>query len=159
MKFLNRRNGFAGLLMAICMAVAMLAFMPLPTEAQVSATTTGTFSGIQASVTNAASISPTNSIITVRQGKGLAVLPTFWGTGASSANVTFTFNVSADGTNYTTTGPLTAVIALNGTTPVTGYTLFDPTELNNVKYLKLSTIANAGAVGCVISNVVYSVSN
>jgi hypothetical protein len=120
---------------------------------------TGTFSGIQASVTNAASISPTNSVIELRKNEGAAIIPTIWGTGASTANVTLTFNVSADGENFTTTGPLTYVVALNGTTPVVGYKNFTASELNNVKYLKLSTIANAGAVGCVISNVVYSINN
>lgn len=148
----------AGLVLMACMAVAM------PLQAQINPTTIGTFPGIQAAVTNAASISPTNSIVTIRQGKGLVVMPTAAMTAANISNVVFTFQVSADGTNYSTTGPLSYTMTMNGTNILTGYKFFTPTEISNVRYIKLDTIANGaasggGGAGCLISRVLYSVAN
>lgn len=137
----------------------VIAIVSPPAQAQVPVRVVADFSGVQAAVTNAASITPTNAIVELRKNQGIAILPRFVGTGASTANVTFTFNVSADGTNYTTTGPLTYTAALNGTTPVVGYKLFTATDLNNVRYLKLSSVTNAGSVGCVISGIQYSYYN
>lgn len=152
--------GLALILAMVCMAIAM----SLPAQAQVYPTTYSSFTGIQASVTNAASIIPTNAIVQLRSNQGIAILPTLAMTAANISNVVFTFNVSADGTNYSTSAPLTYTMTMNGTNILTGYKLFPPTELNNVRYLKLSTIANGaasggGGVGCLISKVVYSFSN
>lgn len=149
----------------ICMTFAILSIMPVPeAQAQVPNIVVGNFTGVQASVTNAASVSPTNSIIEIRKNQGLAILPTVAMTAANISNVVFTLNVSADGITYSTSGPLSYTMTMNGTNILTGYKNFPPTELNNAKYVKLSTIANGaasggGGVGCLITGVQYSFYN
>lgn len=157
MKQLMKR-GFAGALALLCMVAAFALAAP-SSQAQVTSTTYGTLTQVPGAVTNATTVSTNSGAIRVWKNQGVAILPAFTGLGASTANVTFTFNVSADGTNYTTTGPLTYVVALNGSTAVLGYKLFLPTDVNNVQYLRLSSIQNAATNGMTIQGITYSYSN
>ena len=144
---------------SLVMALAALAAGLMCAEAQVLPTTTGALSQLPVAVTNATTLATNSTAITVRQGKGLAVFPKFHGTGASTSDVTFHFDVSIDGTNYTTTRPLTAVVPLNGTNLVTGFKLFAPSALDHVRTIRISAIQNAGSVGCVIDGVDWSIGN
>jgi len=110
--------------------------------------------------TNAVAASTTAAVTTpaiqVRGSDGLAFLAKFVLDGPSTGNVTFHYNVSADGTNWTTTKPLNSgAIAANGTNAVTAYWNFSPTdsaELRNVKYLKLSEVQNAATNAVTLQN-------
>jgi hypothetical protein len=95
----------------------------------------------------------------VRKDRGLALLPSFAGNNAGSAALTFTFDVSADGTNYSTTPGITVAFAMNGTTGVRGYTNFPPTQLNNVRTIRLRSIQNAHTASLFITNLTYSYHN
>lgn len=95
----------------------------------------------------------------IRGNIGFAILPYFSIASASTANIVFRFKLSADGTNYTTTEPLTATIAANGTNAVRGYANFGPSTLNNVMWAKLSSVNNGATNTLSISNVVKSVYN
>lgn len=141
--------------------MAMVALVGLIPEAgaQIYPTTYGTFSDVPGTIAASTTLTTNSAAITVRQGRGVAILPEVQGDAASTANLTFTFEVSADGTNYTTTGPLTAVVALNGTTVVRGFTLLDATKLNNVRSLRISKIQNEATNGVTITAVTWSVGN
>jgi len=76
---------------------------------------------------------------------GFGVVPTFSGAGAGTAAVTLLFQVSADGTNWTTTFPISATFAANGTNTVRGYFNVDATGTNgpaNARYLRLGAVSN-----------------
>jgi hypothetical protein len=53
------------------------------------------------------------------------------------------FDLSADGTTWTTTLPLTNSVTMNGTNRVVGYTLFAPSVLDHMRYIRLAQIVNA----------------
>jgi len=101
----------------------------------------------------------TTTAVTVRQGSGIAILPLFAGTNAGTAVLTLHFEVSADGTNFTTTTPLKALAAQNGTTGVLSYTNFPPDLLNNVRAIRLAKVQNAHTAQLFLTNVVVSHSN
>lgn len=107
----------------------------------------------------ATDVSAITKPITVRQGKGIAFLPLVVGTNTATANAVFKFNVTADGTNYTTTFPIQGTVALNGTTPARGYILIPNTSLDNVRAIRLDSITNAHTASIIITNVVASYSN
>lgn len=99
------------------------------------------------------------SPITVRQGSGQAFFATINHTNASTATATFHFDVSYDGSTFTTTQPLKFAVVGNGTTAVVGYTNFPPSVLDNVRQIKLSAIQNAHTAALFVTNVVQSRSN
>ena len=107
-------------------------------------------------ISNTAAISKP---ITVRQGKGLAILPMLAGSGASTSPTWFFFDVTADGTNWTTTQPLSFSVNANGTTLQRGYNLFAYTALDNVRQIRLAQATNATAVTIGVTNIVVSYSN
>jgi hypothetical protein len=110
-------------------------------------------------VTNGQTLSVNTKPFALRQGKGLAVLPYQVGTNTSTADEVYRFEVTADGTNYTTTGPLRATNALNSTTAVRGYTLFPTAALDSIRAVKLVSIQNYHTNTITVTNVVLSQSN
>ncbi len=112
-----------------------------------------------ATVTNSQELAVTTKPFTLRQGKGIAVMPTLVATNTTSANVALRFEVTADGTNWSTTGALWLTNALSSTTPVRGYHVVPPDTLDNVRQIKLVKVINGHTNSINVTNVVISVSN
>ncbi|CAN5352382.1 hypothetical protein BH09VER1_BH09VER1_28450 [soil metagenome] len=118
-----------------------------PAHAQVEpfnvATLTLSGTTVAASTTSAV----TTSALDVRGSEGIGFVAKFKLSGTGVAAVSFNFDVSADGTTWTTTQPFTSgTIAATGTTSVVTYFNFspdDPTELRNIRYIRLATVQNA----------------
>ena len=97
----------------------------------------------------------TSQAFTIKPGSGFAIVPNFVLNGADTANITFNFVVSLDGTTWTTVTPFTYAVASNGTTPVIGFQNFAADVnggANNILYCRLASIANASATRIVTIN-------
>lgn len=135
-----------------------LAIAP-PAQAQVTPVTTGVFTNATQTLTNAQTVTY-NLDVTVRQNAGVAILPYFCATNSdANENVVFNFQVSADGTNFTTTTPFSLTNVLNGTTAVRGFHLLTADQLNHVQKLRLATIVNGHTNNIWVTNVTYSIRN
>jgi hypothetical protein len=128
-------------LTAIALATACFLAAP-PALGQTAPSTSGNFSS-----TNAVPGSTTDSVasagIDVPNGRGLGILSEFYGANVGTGNVTITFGLSQDGTDWTTTATHTQVIAANGTNWVRAFKNFAPADLDNVRYIRVNSIANA----------------
>jgi hypothetical protein len=144
----------------IALAVAVFAAIP-DLQAQVVPTTYANLAQVPATVAASTTLATNSAAIPLRRDQGLAILPAFVcnATDASAASVTFTLQLSADGTNYTTTGPLTYAVAANSTNTVVGYKLFIPDVINNVRYARISGIQNATTNTITITRIQYSYFN
>ena len=139
------------------MAIALIAFTP-PASAQVTPNQSDAISvAASVTVTNATTLTIASNSIPVVSGRGMAFLTSYTGAGAATDNLTFKFNVSHDGTTWTTSTPITATQALNGTNAVVGYFLIPPTTLDHVNYIRLASIANAATNNCSITSVRWMV--
>ena len=124
---------------------------------QITPTTTAAFTGQAATVATATTDKTPSAAIAVPQGRGLAVLATIGGTAATTNGaVTFTFAVSADGTNYSTDTSLQLAITPTGTNVLTGYKNFASTTLDNVAWIRLASVQNAAAGTVTNLSLVYS---
>lgn len=133
---------------------------PPPADAQTTPTTYGAFTNGVLTVTNAQTLTVLTDGVTVRQGKGMAIMPYFVSlTDPTAANTTFNFDVSYDGTNWTTTSPFSLAVGHNSTTPVRGFTNWNATLLANVRQIRLRSVANGGTNTIYVTNVTWSVSN
>jgi len=158
-------GGGQGLLSLLVMMVALFCFCVLLETVAMGATTvyqpnifkaaTGVPAAVAASSTNAV----TSAAIPVPQGKGIAFWPAAKGTNAATALVTYKFELTYDGTNYTTTTPLQVGVSLTGTTAALGFTNVPPTFLTGVRAIKLTSVVNAHTSGIEPLGVVYSYSN
>lgn len=103
----------------------------------------------------------TSQAIELKPGAGFAVIPSFKLAGAGTDNITFNFQVSADGTTWTTTTPFTYTEAANGTTTVVGFKNFGPTNgADNVLYVRLASVTNASTTqACTISAITITKDN
>ena len=137
---------------------AVLSFSLAPAAlAQITPTTTAAFTGQAATVATATTDTTASAAIAVPQGRGLAVLATIRGNAATTNGaVTFTFAVSADGTNYSTDTTLQLAITPTGTNVLTGYKNFGNTTLDNVAWIRVASIQNAAAATVTNLSVVYS---
>lgn len=142
-------------LAALAMAALVLA---LPAQAQVTPVTVGTFTNVPTIIATAG-VSNVNALVQLRQGRGISILPSFAGTNSGAANLRLEFDVSADGTNFTTTSPFVLTFAMNGTTGVIPWTNIPPSLLDNVAYLRLTKMTNAHTASLFITNVTYSIRN
>lgn len=108
----------------------------------------------------------TSDPIPVRQGWGITLMPVFVGTNANqTASVTNFFDVGiiAGGvTNWSTTKPFSKVSTLNGTTTVKDVYFLSEDSLNNVSFIRWSSVGVAAqasmASSCVIYQVIYGYS-
>lgn len=94
--------------------------------------------------TNGASIT-TNAAthvgrVTLQKGKPLTVTPTFKLDGESVEDVVLGFNVSLDGTLWTTTCPATATVAANGTNTVVGFATLSTNVTDNARFIRFDRI-------------------
>lgn len=98
-----------------------------------------------------------SGIITLRANQGIAILPIFAFTnGNAGTNVQFSFTGSPDLTNWTTSAVFSMTVAGNGSTGVVGYTNVPPTWLNNIRYLRVSSITNQHTSTLFLTNILYS---
>lgn len=143
------------ILLSLLALVAFFALLSIPAEAQVPA------SGVKTLVlsTNVAALSAQTTITSDRfvpSGlAGFGVMPTFSGSGAGAASVTFLFQTSADGTNWTTTFPFSAVFTANGTNTVIGYYNVPAAATNgpaNARYVRLGAVSNTNTNTVTISD-------
>jgi len=135
-------------LLTVIAIVAVLGILTTPRAcAQVDAFTVTSLTTSTNAVAASTTAAVTTPAIEVRGDQGVGFVTKFNVDGPSTGNVTFHYNVSADGTNWTTTKPLNSgAIAANGTNSVTAYYNFGPTdsaELRNIRYIKLSEVQNA----------------
>jgi hypothetical protein len=142
-------------------ALAMLATAPL--VAQVAPTRLGALTGIPASIT-ASTTTNVAAAVRLTQGAGIAFTPIFVGSNTVSTAVTYTYQLSPDGTNWSTAasgvspyigGAMTRTNAVNGLTSVVGYHLFTPAELIGARYIRLYSIANASANSIITNTAIY----
>jgi hypothetical protein len=144
------------LLIALIGLAIWLALAP-PALAQVASTTTVAFDNVPGAMPGSSTSNVISSPVTVHQGKGLAILPYYKGGDVGVGSLVLKFNLTADGTNWTTTTPLACTNALNGTNVVRDYSLFTPLQLDNVQAIRLQTIQNTATNAATVTNIVASV--
>jgi hypothetical protein len=94
---------------------------------------------------------------------GFAVVPNVTISGGT-ANITFNFEPSLDGSNYATiTAPLSYTVPVSGTSAVTGFYNFAPnisgSSANNIPYWRLSSVVNSGTGSLTINALTISKTN
>lgn len=86
-----------------------------------------------ASVNNQTLATTTGTPFDIPQGVAFVIQPDFTAASTGTSNVIFSFNLSTDGTNYSTTYPLTVTNTCNGTTNVIGGTVIPAATLAGYK--------------------------
>ena len=139
---------FAGLL-------AFVLAVPLA-HAQVTPRNVTTLSLSASTVATSTTATITSQAFTIKPGSGFAVVPNFQLSGSDTANVTFNFQVSLDGTTWTTTTPFTYAEASTGVTPVIGFKNFAApitgAGADNILYCRLDSVTNGSASRTVTIN-------
>ncbi|MBF8281273.1 MAG: hypothetical protein HW378_188 [Anaerolineales bacterium] len=95
-------------------------------------------------VTNGQTLTVNGPALPLRSGRGVGFVPAFSTTEADTSTITWKFDVSLDGSNWSTTQPLSGTSTLNGTNVVRAYLLFKPIDVDGVKELRLARVINGG---------------
>ncbi|MCX6952909.1 MAG: hypothetical protein NTV51_12205 [Verrucomicrobia bacterium] len=140
----------------LSLAVLALGAVPLVSQAQVTPRNLTTLTLSATTVATSTTATITSQAFPIKPDSGFAVVPNFVLSGADTANVTFNFAVSVDGTTWTTVTPFTYAVAANGTTPVIGFSNFAPhvtgAGANNIAYARLQSVTNASSTRTVTIN-------
>jgi hypothetical protein len=143
---------------SLCFAVALLLGASPLVRAQSTPRNVQTLTLSDSSIATSATEVSTSEAFTIKADSGFAILVSFQLSGADTANVTFSFAVSIDGTTWSTTTPYTYTVAATGTTPVIGFCNFPPhvagNGANNIRYARLASITNASSTRTVAVNYV-----
>lgn len=131
------------------LAFVILLALCLPASAQITSTTL-TNIPVPTLVTTAVA-SNINVVISVKQGKQLAIQSAFAAGGASTATVQYFWAPSVDGTNYATV-PRTFAFTCNGTTGVVGDTNIPALWLEGYKTIKFTVVTNNSAQTVYLTN-------
>lgn len=130
--------------------IAILAIALIPIQqarAQVDPFTVETVTTSTTAVGAATTATVTSDTLSVRGSEGIGFMFVTKLSGTGTAGVTFAFDVSADGTTWTTNQPFTTgAVAATGTTSVVSFVNFSPDdaiELRNIQYIRLSKVTNA----------------
>lgn len=126
----------------IAIAIALSGFAA---SAQVTATTFGSVLSNAVTLVTVTSNLTAGSIapVALQNGKGIAFTVHFNGTqSTNTGSQWFGFTVSTDGTNYSTTYPLTWTVSANATTAVRASTTIGPDSLRGYTHIKLARITN-----------------
>ena len=142
---------FKSLLLTAALALGLTA------SAQVAPTVIGTFTNVPTTMP-ATTASNVNSVVEIPTSGGLSLAPLIGATNAATANMGFYFQLTADGTNYSTTFPLNMQVALNGTTGVRGWTNVPQSLLVGARKIRLAYVTNGHSAPAFITNVTYSFS-
>lgn len=151
-------NRFKKSFVAALLALASFILAPV-LRAQVTPTTIGLVSGIPSNMALNTTSNITSGAITLRQGKGLALAFNLVAQGAGTSNTTFNADVSLDGTNYSTTHPISIIVPNNGTNAVTFWTNIPPTTLDNSVYLRFSQVICLQTNALTNITVLYGIKN
>lgn len=81
-------------------------------------------------------------------------MPNFTSSGTGTSNVIFSFNLSSDGTNFTTTLPLSITNACNAATNVIGGVTVQAATLAGWKKGRLDQISTTQTTGVFITNII-----
>jgi len=127
----------------------------LTLRAQVTPTTTFVLTNLPSvistnTITNlfAAGTIPTNNVISLRQGQGMAVSVVYNGTNAAATGgFSVNWATSLDGTNWSTAALLQSTNTANGTNYCNVVTNFPSTVLNNELFIAPYSIQNATTAG------------
>lgn len=93
-------------------------------------------------VTTATSNSTSGTAFDIPQNTDLIITPTVHASGASTSNVVYGFDLTLDGTTWTTTAPIQGTIGpLKGATPITGFIYVNRTNLTGAKQLRLGQVS------------------
>lgn len=142
-------------ILSLLLAVAALCALPLA-RAQITPRTLTTLTLSGTTVGTSATAVITSQAFMLKPGSGFAVVPNFVLSGADTANVTFNFAVSTDGTTWTTTTPFTYAEAATGATPVIGFKNFASpitgAGADNILYVRLASVTNASSSRTVTIN-------
>lgn len=141
------------ILLLCTLAFSALAMTAAESQAQVTPKTVTALTLSDTSIALSATEVVTSQAFTINPRSGFAVIPTFVCAASGTSNVTFNFEVSVDGTNWTTMKPFSAAIAATGTTPVTGFYNFPAnvagTGAANIAWVRLGSVQNANSGGAI----------
>lgn len=106
---------------------------------------------VNVGATNKIGLSATTSAnlggaVNVGKSSSVGVYMAFAGSDAGTGQVLYTWVRSYDGVTYETSPGFKTSAAFNGLTPVVVYTNIASSSLEGVKFIKLSSIANADAI-------------
>lgn len=121
--------------------------------------TIGSFTNLPSLIPAGATVTLTNDGVNVRPGIGIGIMAEFVATNANTSNVTFGFEASLDGTNWSTITPWSFTFPCNGTTAVKVFTNIPPAQLNNARKFKPSKVQSYGADGITLSRILYNFEN
>lgn len=130
------------------LAVAALAVLAGTTEsrAQIEPFTVASLTPSTNTIGTNAVATITTPAVAVRGEHGVGFVVKFKLGAAATNALTFHFNVSKDGTNWTTSRPFSASVGADGTNSVTHFFAFTPTgspPLANVQWIRLAAVGNA----------------
>lgn len=147
------------------LAAFILSFIAVPAlHAQVTPKTLTTLTLSDTSIATSATETVTSQAFTINPDSGFAVIATFVGSTTGTSNVTFNFQVSTDGTTWSTNTPFTFAVAATGATTVRAFYNFPPgvagTGASNIAYVRLASVANANSGATItLNSVVISRNN
>jgi len=131
----------------LAIAVAVAIVQPAVSHAQTDPFTVATVTTSTSTVAANTTADVTSGTLSPRGSEGLGFVAKIKLSGTGVAGVVFGFDVSVDGTTWTTTQPFTSgTITATGTTSVVHFWNFSPydsTELRNVRYLRLTKVTNS----------------
>jgi hypothetical protein len=151
---------------ALILGIALALIAPAASRAQIAPATE---TALTTSTNYVASSSTGSTTIITSQAfspdslTGFAVVPNVTLSGGT-ANVTFNFEPSLDGSNYATiTAPLSYVMPVSGTSANTGFYNFAPSisgsSSNNIPYWRLSSVVVGGTGSLTINALTVSKTN
>lgn len=156
---------FKNILAMMLVIIAFIALAPVA-RAQVTPVTTGnmltngTVVIIDATADQSNIVASTTVVVPLRKDRGIGIQATIGSTNAATLQTGISFALSVDGTSYTTANNYWFIIpALNGTTPVTTFTNFPATLINNARYMKVLQITNGHTASLFVTNITYSFAN
>jgi hypothetical protein len=121
----------------------------IPVQAQLEPFQSAALTPSDTSIAAGATEASTTAAVEVVAGQGVGFFITFKLGGAGTDNCVFKFDVSYDGTTWTTTKPFTTGnVAANGTTSVIHYVEFGPgttAPLGHVRYIRLAQVVNGSS--------------
>lgn len=142
----------------VILTIGLCALMlPPPAMAQLTPTTYGNFV-ITNSLANDTTYTVNSTAIELQKGRGITIIPFLTGVAATTNDVTINLQVSADGTNYTTsaTGIALNVILANSTASNAKLFVIPPATLDNVRYLRIGTVVTTVTNAVGVTRIQYS---
>lgn len=124
----------------LLIALALLLFLGSPALAQ----QTGSLLSSSVVISNATTtvLGTATAVQVPYKNASFTLMPRFSAEAAGTSNVVFTFNLSRDGTTYTTVDPLSYTLTANGTNAVVGLVTFAATNFDNdVRWIKWTKLA------------------